>query len=134
MAESQRVFANEMSDTLQSLSPDLQRAVQALCDTYEAIDLRIETTLGNAEADFMAAMPEVKNHQRELRQLVRLLIVDVHCAADADATADQPVLLRFAFQDEGDLVEQLLSGAKARLVVVPVEGDVSIHSSIQGTC
>jgi len=117
--------------TTQSLPPEMQRVVQVLCDTYEAIDLRIETTLGAAEADFLAAMPEVKGHETDLRQLVKLLISDVRDTAGA-VTSVQPLLLRFAYQDRGDLVEQLLSGAKARLVVVPAEDDVSLHVNIKG--
>jgi hypothetical protein len=116
--------------TTQSLPLELQRVVQILCDTYEAIDLRIETTFGTAETDFLSAMPEVKGHEVELLQLVRLLMADLKTTIHTEL--DHPLLLRFTYQDKVDLVEQLLSGAKARLVVMPVENDVSLHANIKG--
>ena len=116
--------------TTKSLAPELQRAVQALCDTYEALDLRIETTLGAAEADFLAALPEISGCEAEMRHLVAILIADVRVAAGN--LPDTPLLLRFAYQNKGELVEQILSGAKARLVILPTEENVSHHVNVQG--
>lgn len=116
--------------TIQSLPPALQSAVHALCEAYEILDLRIETTFAAAERDFLAAVPEVKKHETEIRQLVAVLIADLRQAVPA--VPDQPVLLRFAYQDKEDLVEQLLPEGKARLVVMPVANDESVHLSIEG--
>ena len=114
--------------TEKTLSPNLRRAVQILCDTYDAIDLRIETTLGKAENDFVAALPEVQGCDEELRELADLLIEDVRNTLQGQAISTQPLLLRFTYQDQNDLVTQLVSSAKARVVVVPVGSDVSLHA------
>lgn len=117
--------------TEQTLSPGLQRAVQILSATYETLDLRIETTLGAAEADFFKALPEIQNHKEELRQFITFLLSDLRLEGLTPGS-EQPLFIRFAFQDEDDLIEQLLSGAKAQIVVVPVDGETSLHTNIQG--
>ena len=90
-----------------SLPPGLERAVQILCNTYETLDLRIETTLAAAETDFLAALPEIDTHKTELKEFVGVLIRDLR--AQANGAQSQPVLLRLSFQDEGDLTQQILS-------------------------
>ena len=94
------------SISLQSLPPELQRAVQVLCDTYETLDLRVETTLAAAENDFITALSEVEGRETELRQLVALLVNDLR--QTTSAAESSPVLLCLAFQDENDLARQLL--------------------------
>lgn len=128
MTSLQPISFTAHSATEQKLAPDLQRAVQVLCDTYEAIDLRIETTLGKAEADFLAALPEVKNYEDELRQLVGLLMADVRKTLHGEAISTEPLLLRFTYQDQQDLVEQLISTTQAHVVVVPVDDNVSFDA------
>jgi hypothetical protein len=90
-----------------SLSPELQRAVQALCDTYETLDLRIETTLANAANDFVTALSEVDGHEAELRKLVAQLIQSLHRTPE---TADsQQVILQLSYKNEDELMQQILS-------------------------
>ena len=93
--------------SIQSLPPELQRAVQALCDTYETLDLRVETTLAAAENDFIAALSEVEGCEAELRQLISLFIGDLRLAARTAKL--QAVVLRLSFRDENDLAKQILS-------------------------
>jgi hypothetical protein len=90
-----------------ALSPQLQRAVQVLSDTYETLDLRIETTIGAAEHDFIAALPEVEDHEAELRHFVSVLIADMRVAAGQNHS--QPVVLHLAFRGEDDLTQQILT-------------------------
>jgi hypothetical protein len=99
---------------MQSLPPELQRAIQVLSDTYEALDLRIETTFGNAGNDFIGALPEIEGYEVELQQFVDVLIDDIRHTANRANT--QSVLLHLSFQDKNDLTEQMLS------LVSPQEG------------
>lgn len=89
------------------LPPELQRAVQVLCDTYETLDLRVEATMSQAADTFITALSEVEGHEAELRKLVTLLLSGLRQTADmADA---QPVAIQLSFDDESDLTWQVLS-------------------------
>lgn len=99
------------ADAVREIPPELRRAVQALCDTYDSLDLRLETTLFAAEEDVLAALPEVENCKADLRRLISLLIRDLRHGTDGSQS--QRVLLRLSFQDEADLTQQLLSHFEA---------------------
>lgn len=101
MAEHQLAAPNPS----QSLPPELRRIAESLCDTYDALDLRIETTLAAAADDFIAALPEMKGREAELRQFVALLTDDLRMKAGG--AHSRPVLLRLSFQSENDLLRQL---------------------------
>jgi len=90
-----------------SLPPELQRAVQVLCDTYETLDLRIETTLANAANDFVTALSEVDGHEDELRKLVAQLLQNLH--RTAETTEAQQVILQLSYKNEDELTQQILS-------------------------
>jgi hypothetical protein len=107
MIEQGQAVSETAPSMIQSLPPELERIVRVLCDTYEELDLRIETTLGAAENDFLAALPEIEGHETELRRMVTLLIDDLGSAING--MKFQPVLLRLTFHDEGELTEQLLT-------------------------
>lgn len=92
---------------IDSLPPDLQRAVQILCETYEDLDLRIETTLANAANDFITALSEVDGHEDELRKLVVQLLQNLR--STAETTEFQPVILQLSYKNENELTQQLLS-------------------------
>lgn len=93
--------------TVHSLPPDLQRAVQALCDTYETLDLRVEATISQAADTFITALSEVEGHETELRKLVALLLSGLR--QSTDMTEGQPVAIQLSFDDEDDLTRQVLS-------------------------
>lgn len=102
------ISASEALPTpLRSLPPELQRAVQVLCETYETLDLRIETTLVAAADDFVTALNEVEGHEVELRQMVALLISDLNQSGGNPQA--QQILLRLIFQNEDDLAQQMSS-------------------------
>jgi len=88
----------------------LQRAVQVLCDTYETLDLRIETTLANAANDFVTALSEVDGHEDELRKLVAQLLQNLH--RTAETTEAQQVILQLSYKNEDELTQQILSTLK----------------------
>lgn len=90
-----------------SLPPDLQRAVQALCDTYETLDLRIETTFADAANDFVTALSEVGGHEDELRKLVAQLLQNLHRTAEISEL--QQVILQVSYKNEDELTQQILS-------------------------
>ncbi len=112
------------------LAPEVQRAAAALWAAYESLDLEVITTLRDAEQDLLAAMPDLNGYENEIRQLVAELTIDLR--TNFYQLDDQPVRLRFAYQGEKDLIGQLLSASAARLVVMPVENDISLHTNIHG--
>jgi hypothetical protein len=114
MIERLAAASRAMPVTEQSLPPELQRVVQILCEAYETLDLRIETTLVAAEDDFLAALPEIAEHETDVRQFVALLVDDLRLTVHG--ASSQSVLLRLAFQDEDDLTQQLLSNMTAQEV------------------
>lgn len=97
---------------VESLPSELQGAVQALSDTYETLDLRIETTFANAENDFIAALSEVEGCEAELREFVSLLLKDLRRTV-ADVGAQQ-IVLQLSFESENDLAQQVLSSLEAQ--------------------
>jgi hypothetical protein len=106
MSEAQRAV-KEAPVATRTLPIEMQRVLQVLCDTYHTLDLRIETTLGAAEQDFLAALPEIEGYDNELRQLVKMFLLDLR--RTVTGTEAQPVLLRLAFENETDLAEQFLA-------------------------
>lgn len=103
------------SEPIKKLPQDMQRVLQLLCDTYESLDLRIETTPAQAETDFLRALPEIEGHDDDLRKLVAVLIADLRGAAKG--TEENMVILKLAFKDEADLAEQFLAHADMRKAV-----------------
>ncbi len=107
LAEHGKVAPEAELVPVHSLPPDLQRAVQALCDTYETLDLRIETTLAKAANDFVAALSEVDGHEDELRKLVARLLQNLHRTAETKES--QQVILQMSYKNEDELTQQILS-------------------------
>jgi hypothetical protein len=121
--------ANRFSGIVKKeLSPAVRRAAAALWDAYEALDIELITNLRDAHHDLHTALPLIEHHEDEILELVSELAADLrrHFAI----AADHPVRLRFAYRSEDDLIEQLLSSSAARVVVVPMEQDASLHTNV----
>lgn len=114
---------------LKNLSPEICRAAEALWANYEALDLEVITTLEDAEPDFLAAMPVIDGFEDEINQLVKELIEDVRM--NFKGAAEAPLRLRFAYQNEDELISNLLPHSAARLVVMPVDKDISLHANVK---
>jgi len=113
-----------------NLTPAMGRAAMAMADAYEALDIEVITTLQNAAEDFLAALPIIDGYEDEIRQMAIELVADM--CSRFEAYPHQNLRLRFAYQNEADLVDQLLSIQASRLVVVPVEDSVSLHADVLG--
>ncbi|MDE1900560.1 MAG: hypothetical protein KGI37_02810 [Alphaproteobacteria bacterium] len=105
-----RLAASKAPVTIEPPPSELRRVVQILRDTYETLDLRIETTLAAAGNDFLAAMPEIETHREEMRQFIISLIDNLR--PQIDGTLSQPILLYLAFHDEYDLAQPFPSHAQ----------------------
>ena len=109
---------DSLSSTLQMAptNPLLQQAVQALCETYVTLDLRLETTFAAAEHDFIAALHEISGHDEALQHMVSLLIKQLR-QSRPDLRSDQ-IVLNLAFSGEDDLMQQMMA-------IETAEGDAS---------
>lgn len=110
MSEVQEPTQQEEHKAAKTLPPQMQQVLQALCDTYEKLDLRIETTLDAAESDFLKALPELEGHEDDLRRLVKILTTDLR--RSSIGSENKSVILRLAFKDEADLTEQFFLQTK----------------------
>lgn len=114
---------------LKNLSPHLQRAVEALWANFEALDLELITTPADAEEDFLAAIPAIDGVEDDIRQLVRELVEDIRM--NFNTASDAPMRLRFAYQNKDELIEQILPRSRARLVVMPLDKNISLHANVK---
>ncbi len=114
---------------LKNISPEVRRAVEALWENYEALDLIVITTSEAAADDLLAAMPVIEGVEDEIRQMVTELVDDLR--TNFKDAADMPLRLRFAYQNEDELIDQVLPRSAARLVVMPIDQDISLHTNIK---
>lgn len=106
---------------IRELPQHLRRATQMLWETYETLDLCIETTFGLAEKAFLAALPELNGNKEDTLLLIRHLLSGLRNSDGTKPQASHSISLRLVYQDRNTLIQQLLPGQHAQIVVIPID-------------
>ncbi|MER2520164.1 MAG: hypothetical protein ABTQ34_05690 [Bdellovibrionales bacterium] len=121
MTERKPDLAPKAPATAKPLPPPLHRAAQLLWATYETLDLRIETACGSAEAAFLSALPELSDHREDMLHFIRHLLSGLRDSSGEKPEATQLLSLRLVYQDQNELIEQLIPGSRAQIVILPID-------------
>lgn len=115
---------------LKDLPPEIRRAAEALWSRYETLDIEVITTMEKAANDLFIALPAIEGFGDEIGQLAIELVADIRANFCCDERA--PLRLRFAYQNQDELIEQLMPSKPSRLVLVPMDKDLSLHTNVEG--
>jgi hypothetical protein len=108
------------------LPPELSAAAWALWSEYESLDLQLRGNLFEAEAELLASLPVIEGHEKDLRQLVKILIEDAR--QKPDITPDGFYQFRFLSNVE-ELNSVLPQSKVSRIAVIPVTDEYSYPRS-----
>ncbi len=114
---------------LMPLPPDIQGTVQAITDAQPHADCQILTTLAQAKADILAALPVLDGHEDDMLRLACLLADDALKNAPDHLAADTPLLLRIAGQGQDSGISPIVPADETALVaIVPSLGEQTLYA------